>query len=345
MSITLNSQAEEGKWEYISPPLKMRVEAKMEFGYDNNIFKLSPGKIDKFVNNRELRQFTGIKSHDDSITHMGLTIDFNRKTTKLQFRCMSHQYAVNPIKNYQSLSLNLTQDFLKRNFFQARYMLLPQFHIRYYYDNDSRSYERCDFREQLITLKLGRKILPTTTTSIIYKLGSYDYKSYFDEYDTRMDQFGAKISQKLSKDIRTSIEYAYKCAKAKAYDEEGETPLTSDESDISYVGNEVKLDLKWDANKRVKIPLIIGIVYKYENRAYTTKKSIEDDPFHRDRKDSKHTLSCKSEFKITRNVGVDVSYTCRKRDTHSPMKERIAEVKDYTNHIISAGLKFIIDNK
>ena len=338
-------QVEEGKWKEISTPLSTTVKFEIGFGYNDNIFKYSAEDIEKFINNEESDRFSNVESYDDFVTTERITVEFKKrlwkgKNTRMRFKYNRHQYAVNPIKNYQSVILNIRQGLFKKNFFQIGYLLVPQFYIRDYYDTDLKDYRRCDYQKHLIALKLGRKILRNTTAGIIYKWGYYDYNSCFNEYDTYENLFGAGISHKFSKDIGIEIEYIYKDANAKGYDEEGESVLNSDESDISCNQHSVKVDLSYDFKRQINIPLSLKIAYECDYRFYTTQKSVEDDPFHFDREDRKQTFSSGLELRATSNLSINVLYSYRKRDVYSPKKEEITEVKDYTNHKISAILGF-----
>jgi hypothetical protein len=215
---------------------------------------------------------------------------------------------------------------------------MPQFYIRDYYDPDLGNYTRCDFREHLIALKIGRKISGKTSAAIEYKWEVLDYNSYFTEYDTKANLFGGSICQKFLKNGALDVEYLYKDANAKGYDQDGETVLTSDESDISYGQHAGEVDLMWRIGKET--PLSIRGSYRYEYRTYTSEKSVEDDPFHHGRKDTKQTICGSLNLKMTSNLSANVSYRYRQRSVDSPRKDEITEVKDYTNHCVSVGLRF-----
>ncbi|MBI4721501.1 MAG: hypothetical protein HY769_00605 [Candidatus Stahlbacteria bacterium] len=330
-------------WKWLST-----TNAKFEigFGYDNNLFKLSQENIDKFVNNEDICRFARIESYDDFVTNERITVDFTKRlladeATRMRFKYNRYQYAVNPIKDYQSLILNVRQNLMQKQFIQIGYLFLPQYYIRDYFDADFQSFMRCDFREHLLDVKLGSKFLYKTTLAAIYKYEIYDYNSCFDEYDTRATTVGLSGERKLSKDISAEIEFGLKSAIAKGYDEDDEMATNSDESDISYKAYELIASLEYKIRKWC----MLWLGYEEEYRNYTTKKSIEDDPFHRDRKDIGHILSGGIECNLAPTCALNISYTYRKRDTDSPNKAAITEIKDYTNYIISCGLVFTWDNK
>jgi hypothetical protein len=118
-----------------------------------------------------------------------------------------------------------------------------------------KEHTECSFREHSISLKADRKILRNTNAAIIYKRQSDSYNHYFRKYDTHANIFGASISHKPIKDIRLGVEYLCKDAKARGYDEEGETLLSSDDSDTSYRENALELGLKRDAKRRINVYL------------------------------------------------------------------------------------------
>jgi hypothetical protein len=325
--------------------LDARFSYGIGLGYDDNIFRYSPEDIDKFVNNEDSRCFSNTESYDDLVTREQVTVELRKRLwmgekTKLRVKYTRNQYSVNPIKNYQSVILNLRQDILKKNFLQIGYLVLPRFYIRDYYDSDMKLYTRCDFLEHLIALKIGRRISRETSAAIIYKWEVLDYNSHFTEYDTRANLFGGSITQKFLKNGTVEVGYLYKDANAKGYDQDGETVLTSDESDISYGQHAGDVDVIWRIGK--KTPLSVKGSYRYEYRTYTTEKSVEDDPFHFGRKDTKQTIRGSLNLKMTSNLSANVSYTYKQRCVDSPNKDEITEVKDYTNHCVSMGFNVLI---
>ncbi len=309
--------------------------------YDDNILHYSKQDIDDFVNNRRTYRYA-IETYDDLVTRLSLTLYWRGNTlkeqTRLRIKYAQQLYAINNIKDYQTISLHLRQNWGKSQV-QVGYFYIPRFYIRHLPDpdihQDSRTqYEPCDFEKHQFSLKLSRNIFFRTTAELWYRYGMYDYNPNFNEYDMDTHTFEFSLGKRIDF-LRVTADYSYRMARAMGYDEQGESKTTSDDTDISYnqhgLGGELRVDIGTFTTAR--------FACSYYNRYYVTEKSLTEDPYHYDRKDWYLEFSPNIGFELSPNLRIELQYTYKKRDAHSPVKPEIEEVKDYTNNLF--GIKLI----
>ena len=70
-----------------------------------------------------------------------------------------------------------------------------------------------------------------------------------------------------------SVEYAFKIAEAKGFDEPGETREISDDSDISYDEDQFRGKVGFDISQYSSLPVDITLQYSLNKRYFTTDKS------------------------------------------------------------------------
>lgn len=316
--------------------LNSTLTAIFEVGlsYDDNILHYSSQDIDDFVNNRRTYRYE-IETYDDLVIRNSVALYWRNKIlkdrTRLRIKYTQQVYTINPIKDYQTVSFHLRQSW-EKNQFQVGYLYIPRFYIRHLPEldlepNGHTQYEVCDFEKQQFSVKLSRNLFSGTSLDLWYRYGIYDYNPNFNEYDTKTHlfqfTFGALINP-----IRITAGYSYKLSIARGYDAEGESKQTSDDPDISYNEDGVRGELRVDLSP----PITVALGYNYQRKYFITEKSFTEDPYHFDRKDWYLELSPSIGFELSPNLEVQLEYTYKRRDTHSPVKPEIEEVKDYTNN-------------
>ncbi len=324
-------------WFQFSPETK--------FTYDSNIFLYSPDDIDNFVNRKNPEQFAAIESYDDAIYtqsakgYLHYRWNSNWKT-RARVNLRQRNYALNEQKNYYTVAFHLRQYYKKLGYLQWGYFIMPRYHIRPIYDMDSKTYEPCEYKDQLFSLK-ANITWKKSEFEIGYAFQIDDYNSFFREYDNESDRFLFGVRQLLKKRIKVKLDYEFKQLVADAVDEAGEDYKTSDDSDMSH--DQSLTSIAVDGLKFEQLPVSFSTAYAYRSREYTTDNS--KDSFHFERKDTAHEIKFGAKTTFSRRWIFTLNYEFDKRDVDSPEKERITDVKNYRKHTTNIGINFNYDTR
>ena len=336
----------------MSTPWSWRLVASISNTYDDNIFRYSSEDIDDFVHHRAEYRYQ-METYDDLIFSPSVKLYVSNQLSQhlrsqLRMRYSFNLFARNREKNYQTLSAYLKTTVCEKNYLQLGYFHLPEFLIRPYWDQDVFSttardpdtYKRCTFSRNLYSVKLGRKIVKSVWAATFYKRDILYYNPHFTEYDTKINGFGCEILYTVTPRFRIGLEYAFKNAKAKAYDEPGETRELSDDSDLSYDEDQFQGEIGLDLSQNISLPVHFSFQYRRQKRYFTTEKSLDQDPFHAGRADDIQRFVWIMNVDILRNVSLLGRYEFHRRDVSSKEQERITEVKNYERNRFSFGFEF-----
>ncbi|MEO0115768.1 MAG: hypothetical protein ABIK93_09915 [candidate division WOR-3 bacterium] len=301
----------------------MTLEGDIRFTYDDNIFLYSAQDLNDFRHSVRPYRFPFTTTDDFITTLTGIlrfrTTPFPTRPLSISIRYRQHIYAVNRIKSYQLISLNLVQGLSKQFEFAIGYSFLPEYLIRYYKDptvqTSPPTYIGCDFTQHLFNAELNYRIKRRLLFTPFYKYEIDDYTDKFDYYDTKANRFGFAGSYNLKSWLALNGEIEYKLAKAK-----GPVP------DISYRQFDWLLGINLGTNPRVRIS------YNQEYRKFITTNLPSIDPFHSGRVDRVQNLKLDLEISLSKAIRLVPNYEFEIRKVTSPYKETIDEIKDYQNN-------------
>jgi hypothetical protein len=319
--------------------------ADIQFTYDDNIFLYSEKDLRDFERSIQPSRFP-FETSDDFITTLTGNLRLRpRVLPQAVFRYRVHHYTVNPIKSYQVFSLNLEQRISKPISFEAGYLFLPKYLIRYYKDPITKTspptYIGCSFTEHLYSARVNYNLTKPVDSRLgaVYKFEIDDYARNFNYYDTRAHRFELSAGCSFNRQaIALNGNVKYKIASA-----QGPVP------DISYD------QWAWMLTARLVVAyanqawhgvvlswqrIILRLNYGQEKRDFITNNPSTIDPFHAGRVDKTQIFGVGMDFLFTRYVSVNLGYNFEKRDVSSPFREEIDDIKDYTNNKIRLEFSF-----
>ena len=237
-------------------------------------------------------------------------------------------YAVNGEKSYQIISANMNQSVAKQISLEAAYLFLPRYLIRYYQDPiaSSTHFIGCTFAEHLFTFGLSYKLQNIQ----IKPYGRFEidrYKENFSFYNGHAIRYGMDLNWSIGSLANLNLGVDRKQNSAKG-------PLP----DISYDDNAVSVQILTRVLNLDKLYFNLGA--DYTKRFYTTENSASIDPFHRDRIDTKFSFAGGLEYRLSKNLRLNLEYNREIRKVSSPNLSNIDDIKNYNNNKLTLGLRF-----
>jgi len=160
-----------------APKKKPLLSVKLVFttGYDDNILEYSARDITRFRQYQE--SYTSpISTTDDWINSAGLRLYREFKLSR-RFRFRPYYsgkvalYAVNPVKNTQTHNLQARFSYRSLAYLTLKYLYIPKYFLRTYYDNDTHQYHRSDFTLTRYAVNIIMATSPNGIFSLISSLG------------------------------------------------------------------------------------------------------------------------------------------------------------------------------
>ena len=273
------------------------------------------------------------RTRDDLHTTLGITLTRSwGKGKKLRLILRNHTYALNPQKSYTFFRL---EGEAQKGPIRLRLYGygIPAYLVRYFPELDSTpvrwrpAYYRSTAIGAYGRWRVGRRLWLTLEGRGKW----WDYVPQFNEYDTWA--LWGQIRMSVS---RAGVGLGVERAWARATDEPGETPLTSDDPDYSYVAYE---GVGWLRLR--ERPEIMAEGYG-RLRWFVTAKPFERDPYHVGRKDRDFRLTLRIRIPVNRRLSLSGRYRLELRRTTSPAFPEIFEVKSYNRHRFSLGFQALL---
>lgn len=300
-------------------------------GYDDNVFCYSPRDESSYLyrshegSNRQ--RFAGVRSLDDMMVDAGLRASWRckpikRHTTTLSLGMTGHQYLSNVSKSYLVGTVRIRQYWARGSYVEGNYLLIPRYLIRNYRNPaNPLEFVPCVFTEHLGGLKMS---LPVTNWLTLLPQVRYEFDRYgvpFTAYDSRGWRLASDVDCSCLRLIQAVGSYEYKRMQAS-----GPYP------DISYQQHKVGMTIR-----SVWRQFGFGIIYEYTGRDYTASR--ERDITHAGRVDRSHLLKTFFSWRLASRLRLDCEVGREQRDSFSPYRADIDEVKDYRRHMVRLGIR------
>jgi hypothetical protein len=329
-----------------------RVEIFGGLAYDSNIILLSDADVEIFASGAEWDRYH-ISTYDDLVVTLGTRWSYGRRLigrrmSRVGFRYRQHHYSNNPIKDRENVLVWGEQEVLRGHHMRLGYYFVPHFYIRHLPDVDIPSggdvsrYQAIDYSNNYFYAEW--RVDPRWRVSGVATLGRRyeNYNGNFEEYDTSVWVYDIDASLDAARWLTIDCGYRFEDAEARGYDVEGETRTTSDDVDASYDEDDYWGGLSIDLRRAARLPLEASCRLEYRKKTFTTGKGPEEDPFHAERIDRDRRL----DLELTWHVGPDLDLSGRygyaSREVDAPMKDLIAEVKDYTQGVFELGFTYVL---
>lgn len=323
--------AQVGWWPiHLAPGTTLEVESWAE--YDDNLFRYSPETLREFEAGIKPYRFPH-RTRDDLHTTVGVSLRRSFGRGRLfRFTLRSHTYALNPQKSYTFYRFDGRFARGEARFALYGY-LIPAYLVRYFPELDSTPlrWRPALYRASALGLYGQWPVGEALTLRLEGRGKWWDYVAQFNEYDTWALWGRVRLAGR-----RAGIGLGAERAWARATDQPGENPLTSDDPDYSYQAYEgegwVRLWNKPEITLRGYLRL----------RQFVTRKPFALDPYHAGRKDRDYRVSLTAALPLNRRLQVLVRYRLELRRTTSPALPQIFEVKDYTRHRLALGTHILL---
>jgi hypothetical protein len=333
-----------------APRIPLRLELAWSSGYDDNIFRLSLKDIHRFQTGTE--RFPNPNSTwDDWRNDLGITLALpwkhaNGWETTLEGSAKAALYAINHRKNFQRYAASLRQTFGKVWWVEGSFAIIPSYYIREYLDRDLDIRTGCDYENRSYVAKLRYRSPWRTYLYPFYEFQTYYYNRYFTEFDAEWSTVGLAFDQILSR--RWTVSGSYRFTDGNNVGGGGltaasqVTPDTLDDTeygDGNFHENEIRASIKYKPRRLWKRQWEFSVSSRIRLRDYTTDNSVEFDPFHAVRKDTRWEISPRITVDLMQNLTGYMDYLYEQRTTDSPI-DYVREFKDFVRRTYFVGLTY-----
>lgn len=306
------------------------LEYNCDFAYDDNVYGYSDRDLNDFTDRIRSYRFP-FETYDDFATRQDCelllrTRTIARRTTTINLRAATTNYAVNRQKDHQTLNAGVRQSFGKIAL-KCDYLNIPRYLIKYYPDPASGEYKECAYTEHLLTLKTS--FLPSEKTAFHVRAAREwdNYLPDFRVYDTQTWRFGVNLDLALNDLYEPAISYEFMDARSR-----GPLPDLSHRQHSGSISNLFNLRFPRLAK--------LNLGYKIDYRVYTTDLPPEQDTPHSGRTDFTHRFACAGRVPVLGFLDITGGYYYEFRRASSPNYPEIGVVKNYDKYLVSGGIYF-----
>jgi len=313
------------------PAARHNPNPGFEFGvnpsYDDNVFQYSVRDESLFVYRAAPQRFP-FRSLDDVVLNVSGRLSWqprviHRHTTQLGLGLVAHEFLSNPVKNYLSASVRARQYFTRGLYVEGSYLLIPGYLIRFYRVPGSTSdYQPCTFTEHLVSLQAGGRWTGWLDAAPFIRYEIDDYQEPFAFYRTAALRAGAGATFQVLSWLGLGLNYEFKAANSQHV-----------APDISYLQHEGEAVLK---PKLGRFGLDIG--YDYAGRGYTASAQV--DTTHAERIDATTGVFGRLSCALAQGFSLTADVRREARNSSSPYKADIDDVKDYTQWKAGLGVRW-----
>ncbi|MBK8130406.1 MAG: hypothetical protein IPK53_16385 [bacterium] len=325
--------------------------------YNDNLLRLSGPDQDAF------RRYdpgfrTPLETVDDAETEFTLAPSLiwrapSNLMVNATYRFKAVQRSKNDITNYQTHSLSAAiRPRIKGYRWQVRAGLftIPSFYLRVYRDRDLGLYDAAKFENWEYTGDVAVRPVESVWLSLLGGFGSNYYNERFTEYDGEYTELGTELRYATPWGPTLSGRYFRRVSENVGKDQSFTTIPADDRGvvedneygDGDFNEDDFRLTLRSPIRVANKDVLDAALSSRIRRRIYTTDRSIELDPFHRGRLDSRWELTPSITWAPLAALDVDLYFTYEQRTTESDV-EAVARVKDFVRHEVGLGLTYKIN--
>jgi len=234
---------------------------------------------------------------------------------------MRSQYALNGFKSWNMYSLYIRQDFAKKSSIQLAYQYIPYFYVRTYRDEDlvsiygyePRTFKPFEFSKEHYGLTFRTKIRKKLSTRLNVGVHRYFHNQYFTEYDAEKLYIGTKFTYPVTQKLKITTGYQFAYNEAKGTDEPGESKLTSDDPDGTFLEHKTDIRLAYILPKWFHKSHSFEIKGNFISRGFNTLKAYRNDPTHVGRLDLLFNTTLQYNLRLSKRIktGIFFNYNFR----------------------------------
>ncbi len=316
--------------------------------YDDNLFRHSERDLTRFEDGTETYHNPN-STWDDWRNDFGVSVALpwkhdNGWETRVEGSIKAAIHAVNHRKDYQRYAVSLRQTFGKTVWVQVSVGIVPKYYLRQYYDRDMKVWTECDYDSRTFEEKFRYK---TPWRTYIYPFAQFKtlyYNRYFTEFDAEWTTFGVGVEQFLSRRWLVGGSYRFTVS-----DNVGGGGLTAasqinlmedtEYGEGDFEEDEFRLSATYKPRKFLGKRWEFSLDGKLRLRYYITDNSIDTDPFHSGRKDTRWEVVSGASVRIMRHLWLSARYKYEERDTVSD-ESAVEAAKDFFRQAFTFGLKY-----
>jgi hypothetical protein len=329
-------------WAAVKKKPPLTVKLVYSTGYDDNILKYSCRDLASFRNNQE-NYLPPNTTADDWTNSVGLrlykTFSLGRRFSfRPYYSGKLTLYAVNPVKNQQSHNLQARFSYRNMAYLTLKYIYLPNYFLRVYYDKDTQGDRGADFNLSRLALSLRLNRRPFEMELEGGREYNY-YNPYFTEFDVQADFLGATVTYLGLPFLDASIGYTFKNADNVGFQQGSDLMVIDPNFDTQY-GNGSYDEDQYSLNLGYQLPRIWKDIYwkatldmRRHYRYYQSESSAVQDPFHSLRRDRRDVIAPSLTVAPTSDFEMQLSFTYDLRRTRSP-NPTVPAIKNYDNRVI-----------
>ncbi|MCB9357204.1 MAG: hypothetical protein H6506_01375 [Calditrichaeota bacterium] len=270
----------------------------------------------------------------------------------LNYRIKAVQRAQNSVTDYQTHSLGASIRPRVRGYrwiARGSVFTIPSFYLRVYRDRDFGTYDDCRFENWEYNGEFSYRIAEPLWLSAMAGYGTYYYGARFTEYDSEYKEFGAEAEYTTRWDPRLAFRYTRRVSdnlvstqSLSLVDETGAQLLEDSEyGDGDFNEDEFRVSLKSRVRALHPHTVNASLVTRIRRRVYTTDRTLEADPFHRGRLDTRWDVTPTLDWSVSSALDVSLFFTYEERSTESDY-EPLALVKNFVRREVGLGFTYRI---
>lgn len=339
------------------PKLEWGLRAGISAIYNDNLLRFS--KSDQLAFKRFDPSFrTPMETLDDGETEILLapTLQWRAPAmtmVNVNYRFKATQRVQNDHTNYQTHSFSANVRPRVRGYkwsARASVFTIPSFYLRAYRDRDFGTYDDCRFENWEYSGEFSYKLADPLWMRAQVGYGTIYYGSRFTEYDSEYQDIGleadystpwsprvtARYTRRISDNVGKSLPLVF------TSEDEGQLIVEDTEyGDGDFSEDEFRLAIR----SRVKVykaeSVNTALSSRIRRRVYTTERSLESDPFHRGRLDTRWELTPSIGWSLSQAWDVNLYFTYEERSSQSDYV-KLAQVKDFVRREVGIGFMYRI---
>lgn len=325
--------------------------------YDDNILKYSDKYIEKLLRHEDEGRFD-IDTYDDVYIISKLNASyffrfFNKKKTKISTSISNSYYINNDIKSWRYFGVGIQQYFAKKASAKFSYSYIPSFYVRNFRDDDlvplygkePGSFSQYSFSKDNYSFWIQNTFSKQTRIRLSASRVFYYHNEHYTEYDSKDVYLGLSLRRPVSKKVKLELAYQFAYSDAKGFDQDFETKENSDESDATFLDNQIDFTLNTQLHRLWKRKNDLTFKIRYSKRQFLTSHLIQNDLLHARRIDNRLSLFATYNIKLSKDTKLSIYYNRYQRKSENgttDYHEYLSNEKEYGQNQVGVQFTYSI---
>jgi len=330
------------------------LSAELWSSYVDNAIRLSDADIDRFQNGTQSFE-TPLETYDDWKNELVIQ-------PRLKFRLPQRQrfdiaysfkgalFLRNDFLNYQTHTLNFYLRPASSRYpwlLNFRVFTIPSYYLRHHYDHDTQAFHAARFQSWQYRFAPRFRFWMPLWIELRGEIETTYYNSKFTEYDSEMSSVGIRAEYRNPRPMSLALGYLRNRSENIGYQQTGAVEwglvnlpgVETEYGDAAFDEDEFQAEVSGRIAVIASVPLNGSVDWQLRRRIYTTKRSIDEDPFHRGRLDMRWKLAPSLAMALTPRVDLTLGYSYEERTTTSDIS-RVEEIKSFQVRQIFGAIEY-----